>query len=508
MPTAIGPGFGDNLRLDTQPTGEVAEVGGDRANHPIPQEISSNAPVPDTHLGASVNRVGGSFLDALLRAPGKSGLLTIRPEVQALYPQTVGLDQVMTKMLSTEDGKAASKQILTHLEQRFQLNVPEPLIRAIEANPARLSQALQATPKGLSDGLKGLQAAIKAGRVPDIKPRSYQILEANPALKLDLGQWDGIQVKRPQTELKPLAGVRFMGSVKSDLSDAQAKANIVMAETRDLLAQNTSVRAGEPFKVTFNQREYGTVQEFMDALIASGHTIEATVEHRAADFADLKAKIGEQILDVAASIYVKTKLGGGRPEVKIPTIHSEIVYRIRSNDQTQGQRIDADVKFFQGISATGFHPVGLTREAAWCGRKVSAELGQDQALDAIKLSAAFTYVIKSAAKKAGMGVEGYGLTGVCNDSVAIIQHAATGKTTCHPLLMLDETLQPELQGRIAAGGPLRDVYQRLSRAIEQVPNDLGLAADAFARAKGSFAWPMATAPTLETYRAAQVFDLR
>lgn len=501
-PNAISPGLPPAAATTSHAISET-ELNPANGNPSVPLVVSTDAPVPETEIGRRTDRVGGTLFDALLRGPGKAGLLTIRPEAQALYPGTVGLDQVMAKMLSTEDGKLAAKKILTHLEQRFQLQVPAPLVQAIAANPARLSQALQATPRGLSDGLKGLQAAIKAGKVPDIKPRTYQV----PAAGLDLAQWDGLAIQRPQTELKPLAGVLHMGSVKSDLPDDRAKANIIVAETLDQLAQNTSARAGDPFKVKFNGQEYTTVQSFMDAVIASGHTIEATVEHRAADFADLKAKIGDQVLDVAASIYVKTNLGRGRPEVKIPTIHSEVIFRIRSNEQTQGQRIDADVKFYQGVSATGFHPVGLNREAAWCGRKESARLNQEQALDAIKLSAVFTDVIKSAAKKAGMGVEGYGLTGVCNDSVAIIQYAATGRTTCHPLLMLDETLQPELQARIALGGPLVEAYRRLSTAIEQVPNDLQWVPDVFARGKGSFAWTMRTAPTVEIYRAAQVFGL-
>lgn len=454
-----------------------------------------------TDLRGRLAGAGGSLL-AAFAGNVQGGLLTLRPEAAELYPQAIGLDQVMAEVLKPAEAQAAAKQLIGFFKQSTGLEIPDALAAVIIAHPERLSTALQATPAQLSKGIQGLQQAIRGGQVPDIQPRAYQIPN-----RLDLAQLGALPIQRPETALKPLVGALHMGSVKSDLPDDRAKMNIVTAEILDRLAQNTSKADGR-FEVTLNGRSYQRVDAFLKALIADGHTIEATVEHRAADFADLKAKIGDQVMDVAASIYVNTGIKQGEVQAKVPTVHSEIVYRIRSSDDTRGQRIDADVKFYQGVSSTGFHPVGLTREAAWCGKRVSDRLDQGQALEAMILSGLLTDVIKTAAKKAGLGVEGYGLTGVCNDSVAVIQHAVLGRTTAHPLLMLDETLVPELKARLADRAGRNTVgYRRLLASINFLPNDVKLVPDAPARAQTSFPWTLASAPTEETVRAARILGV-
>mgnify|MGYP000582460512 CR=1 FL=1 len=54
------------------------------------------------------------------------------------------------------------------------------------------------------------------------------------------------------------------------------------------------------------------------------------------------------------------------------------------------------------------------------------------------LAGAFTDVVEDAAKRLNLYADGYGITGVCNDSVAVVQQAVTGNASQYPLLMNDD----------------------------------------------------------------------
>ena len=50
----------------------------------------------------------------------------------------------------------------------------------------------------------------------------------------------------------------------------------------------------------------------------------------------------------------------------VPSAHSEMVVSLRAGPNTRGPKLDADLKYYQGVSGTGFFPVGSFAAPKWC----------------------------------------------------------------------------------------------------------------------------------------------
>jgi hypothetical protein len=102
-----------------------------------------------------------------------------------------------------------------------------------------------------------------------------------------------------------------------------------------------------------------------------------------------------------------------------------------------------------------------------------AALTGDKAQEAIKLAGLFSDVVGKTAKDLGLYAEGYGLTGVCNDAVALVSQAMTGTAHEYPLLMKDEVLLGEIQNRLSDNVRRDDpAYRKLGQAIRDLPSDV------------------------------------
>jgi hypothetical protein len=115
-----------------------------------------------------------------------------------------------------------------------------------------------------------------------------------------------------------------------------------------------------------------------------------------------------------------------------------------------------------------------------------------------KLAGLLGDVINDSAADQHLAMGGYGVTGVCNDSIAVLQQALAGRVTAYPLLERDETLAQELGKHIAAGGPDADAFRTLAASLAAVPNDMTPNASARERALASLPW----APGEEPFQSA------
>lgn len=389
------------------------------------------------------------------------------------------------------DREKAVKLILAEAEAELGLEVPPALRQAVLANPNRLADSLRATPAQMSQGLAALQGLMKSGTLGEGKPKS-RILP----LSFDLAKSDAITWTRPKPELKELVPGLYQGDAPSEISDAQAKSNVIAAEVFDRLWGNV-MSNGPRFSARYGGKRFTRIDTFVEALRRDGHEITAQVTHRVANFANLKTKVGDQLMDVPMGLLVATGINNpqGR-EAFVPAVHSEIVFSIRSTPATQGPGMDADIKFYQGVPFTGFFAADLVASPTWCGKSTSAVFDSAQATMALRYGGLLSSLIEESAKHEGLGMAGYGVTGVCNDSVAVIQHAVSGTTAAHPLLMLDESVLPFLEARLASPKSRRDRagYQALRASIKAVPNDLEQNASTRARARGSFPWEAGQEP--------------
>lgn len=421
------------------------------------------------------------------------------------YPGAVSLPTVVTQVANGPEGQAQLKALIADIEQKTGIKPPPALVQAVLANPTRFGELLVATPAQMSAGVDGLNAAYKAGKLPELPP-----MAANLPSGFDLANIDKAPVTRPEAVMKELGPGLFQGDIKNDaISDKQAKRNIVMAEVFDRLAGNSNKPTADRFEVDYDGSTFTRLETFLDKLAANGHDVTVAFEHRVANFANLKAQAPDgSFLDVPAALLVRTGIKDETTgqEAVLPAVHSEMVISVDSSNVTKGPKLDAKTKWFQGISGTGFFPAELSQTPRWCGDKTSATLTGDKALEAVHLAGLTSDLINVSAKEQGLAVGGYGATGVCNDSVAVVQRALTGKTAAYPLLMRDGTLMAELQERLSDKNKLDDPeYKAIGAAIKALPSDVKLNDTARERAReGGMPWDEGKEPFQHVVDARQI----
>lgn len=479
------------------PTGSAPPTGLEAAS--AAGVVPSGAVPSGTGTSGSGFPVGAGGLNLrTFSGPAGAGALDLIP---GRVPNAVSLTTVLKQSAGTPQGEQLVRGIAASLEQKAGMKIPEAVIQAALAHPERVTEMLAFTPAQMQASLQGLHAAHRAGKIPATPPREFKLPN-----RVDLLQADKHPIKRSQDDLKEIAPGLFRGDVPSDLPDAQAAQNTRMAEVLDRLSRNVGTPAGERFTVRLGSREFTRVDTFLKALTDMGYQVDAVVRHRVADFAGLKTKAPNgSIIDVPACILVRTGIKDAQgAEAMVPTVHSEIVYSIRAGAHADPPGLDADVKWYQGVPNTGFFASGLNRPSQWCGSTEVEHWSGDQAIKAAKLSSLLGDIIRDSADAAGLLMSGYGVTGVCNDSVAVVQQAIAGRATAYPLLMQDATLTDQIQQRLTDKDRRDDpAYRELSGAMADVPSDAMSNASAGSRALASLPWAAGKEPfaSVETARA-------
>lgn len=356
------------------------------------------------------------------------------------------------------------------------IEVPPALVAAAKANPERITDLLALTPGQMRLGFDAVNAKhkLQTAQTPNATPAPTKTRQLPKTTKTQ--NLDTIAIKRPEGDLKQLAPGLWQGDVKNDkLDDNGAKKNIVLAEIFDRLAANPTAAKGAVFAVEHNGHKFTNLDKFIAELVKDGHTVDAVITHRVADFCALKTKAPDgSIIDVPAALLVKTGVTDKNGnEAIVPGVHSEVVFHVRSSAATKGPKLDGDIKFYQGMPNTGFFPADVMRKSTWTGRTEAAQLDQTQALKAIRLAAVLSDVIIDASASKDLAMSGYGVTGVCNDSVAVLQFILCGgNVTGYPLFMRDDELIPEIEKRLKDKNRTDDAELReLLAAIKAVPSD-------------------------------------
>ncbi|GIW70843.1 MAG: hypothetical protein KatS3mg102_0385 [Planctomycetota bacterium] len=471
----------------------------DTARAPAPPAADSARAAPASRAGPNGGRLAvvAALAEAAAAAPLSGGELAApvgRPGALELVPgrcaDAVSLSSVLAAM-PPEQAEGALGRLGALLERTTGVR-PSAEQLAEAASGAGLARLVALSPAQLSAGMDALNAAYRAGALGELPPRPQRLPDG-----FDLAELPSLSFELPQPELEPLAPGLWHGDAPGALPPARARANIAAAEIFDRLAANAGLPEGERFSVRYAGGTYTRLDTLLDRLLADGHTIEVEVRHRVANFANLKTRAPDgRLLDVPLPLLVRTGVRGpDGEEAAVPAVHSELVLHIRPGPETAGPGLTADVKWYQGVNGTGFFPCDLTASPAWCGGVVTERWTGERAREAAALAGLLGEAIRASARAQGLAAGGYGITGVCNDSVAIVQHALSGRVTGHPLLMRDEALQGELERRLAEG-PRRDGrrYRRLLASIAAVPSDQEPNGSAPARALASLPWPPGREP--------------
>jgi len=494
-------------RIGNQPPPSVATSQPVRhttpASTPTPAAPAADAaPKGWTPKPATTARVAGAVSNALQHAgPSSVELLPGR------YADAVSLTTVLKAVGSSPQGQAALGQVLDGIKAKTGVEIPAELRAAVMANPEALTKALELTPGQLSGGILGMNAAYQAGKVkapaeaPKLLPQ-----------KFDLKDLASLDVPRPKSEMKELAPGLFQGDLPSATSDAQVKNNRVLAEVFQRLSSNASAADGQKFEVTYGGKSFSKLEDFTAALKKDGYEVNVRFDSRVANFSNLKTAVPgtnpPKFVDVPAPLMIKTgvKDASGK-EALVPAVHSEMIISLKAGPNTKGPKFDADLKFYQGVSATGFFPANVHADPSWCGRVTTAEATGDKAMKAIRVAGAFTDLVNTTAKDKNLYAAGYGITGVCNDSVAVVQQAVTGKASQYPLLMKDSVLMGEIDKHLSDANRADDAtFRTIRSAIRELPSDTRMTPSTKARALASMPWTPGKEPFQSTVDARRILS--
>lgn len=461
------------------------------AGTPIAGGLPVGAPVGNAVGGGMKMGIPGlQDFASVLATPSKNRLDLIPNRA----PNAVSVVAVLQQMAGTPALAAAVKQMASMVTAQTGVPIPEAMVNAVVANPTRIADLLTMSPAQMRAGFQTLNAANQAKAAKAAKAAAgngaNNAAAGNAAskpdyqlpTKLDFNSFDRSQIKRPQGDLAvllpstdPQKPTIMRGDVPSNLDDATVKNNRFAAEIFDRLSSNANVAAGQQkFSVQYQGQNYTTPQAFLAALQKDGHTVEAVLQHRVADFVGMKLKNADgSMLDVPVALMIKTGIKDANgEEAVVPTIHSELVFKIRKGPNTKGAGLDADFKWFQGINGTGFFPADAMRTSPWCGMTQSSHLDAKETARAMDVAATLGEVIKKSAEKQHLAVAGYGITGVCNDTVSVVEKIVKGSVTAYPLMMQDDTLTGEIKRRLSDKTRSDDATLRtLLNTLPQVPSD-------------------------------------
>ncbi len=427
--------------------------------------------------------------------------------VPGRYPDAVPLTTVLGAIAGSPQGQAGLNQVLDGLQAKTGVAIPPEMRAAVLSNPAALTKAMELTPGQLSSGILAMNGAHQAGKLKPPEPPKQLLPQ-----QFDLSTLDQVDAPRPASTMKELAPGLFQGDLPSTTSDAQIKRNRVLAEVFGRLSNNPSLPQGEQFSVTHGGKAFTSLEAFTRQLQADGYEVQVTFEQRIANFSNLKTPVPgsnpPQFLDVPAPLMVKTGLKDGLgKEAVVPAVHSEMVVSIKAGPAAKGPRFDADLKFYQGTSGTGFFPCNVHADPSWCGRVNQGTVTGADALKAIAVAGAFTDVVNTTAREKNLYADGYGVTGVCNDSVAVVQQAVTGRATQYPLLMRDEVLYGALKERLSDANKADDpAYKAIRTAMRELPSDLRRNDSQKARALASLPWAAGREPFVSSEEARRILS--
>ncbi len=461
------------------------------------------APVAPARTNSWTGPAGPAVRDAFKTVAG--GLKNAGPSnyelVPGRYPDAVPLTAVLSAVSASPQGQAAINKILDEVKAKTGIAIPPELRAEVLSNPAALTNVLELTPGQLSGGIAALNAAHQAGTLKPSEPVKLLLPQ-----QFDLSNLDSVDAPRPPSTLKELAPGLFQGDLPSATSDAQVKRNRVLAEVFGRLSNNPGLADGEKFSVTHNGQSFTKLDDFVGALKADGYEVNVSFEQRVANFSNLKTAVPgsnpPKFLDVPAPLMIKTGIKDGLgKEAVVPAVHSEMLVSIK------GPKFNADLKYYQGTSGTGFFGRGVHADPSWCGRSTQAQLKGDDALKAISLAGAFTDVVNTTAKAKNLYADGYGVTGVCNDSVAVVQQAVTGRADAYPLLMKDSVLAEAITARLTDADKSDDKsYRALRAAMRELPSDTRKNESQQRRALASLPWEAGREPFASSEEARRILS--
>ncbi len=158
-----------------------------------------------------------------------------------------------------------------------------------------------------------------------------------------------------------------------------------------------------------------------------GHSVEVIRNHTLADFIALADERVTPARPIRLPLWVDTgiPLEGGRT-LDFPVMHSEHIWRIR------GPQVNARVSFYLGTEGVGYFPKTAARPT-WAGERVMARftnVSEAQIVTIKQITRESALYLREtrlrSEQQGGLGADGYGILGICNDSTRAVARTLPG----------------------------------------------------------------------------------
>ncbi len=242
-------------------------------------------------------------------------------------------------------------------------------------------------------------------------------------------------------------------------------------------------------RVVNGQQSFVSVGEVFDGLVASGHTVWVEPRVHFADFLGLYYE-GKSVI---APVWIDTgirRVSGAN--LLVPAPHAGLTFHV------EGPLLQADIEFFMGTDGgTQFRAVSSVPRAEWQGKRALAHYDSSSDLATTRATLVQAARLRKKWQTQGLSLPnwGYGVLGVCNDSVAVVQLLVEGRGA--QLFPLAHAVPSSVEDDIDA-------------ALVALPSDLAepIPPDAAARVRTSFPYSdMAMADTYFPLYAQEIREL-
>jgi hypothetical protein len=201
-----------------------------------------------------------------------------------------------------------------------------------------------------------------------------------------------------------------------------------MADVLNRLSLNSLSSAGPVTAQVSDEkgsRDATSPQALVAALISTGHTVVVSDARYFANFGHFHYK-GQ---DVMMPFWIDSQIAipGTRRALLVPVSHAEYEWHIR------GPKINADVSYYFGIDGKAEFRTMDTLDQAWVLGRHAHEYRNNDAVEVSRLVGLMVVAyIHQHLRRPDLPFGGYYTLGVCQDSVAAIEHKMTGRSTLFP----------------------------------------------------------------------------
>jgi hypothetical protein len=434
------------------------------------------------------------------------------------YPDTIGLPDLIRKLKDNEQGRAFVGQFVGLLKQSLGVELNPADVEAAMDKPEVFLDLLQFSPQQLAAGRDILLDVLAQTGGPggDLPLPAMLKSEYQLGASLNYESIDAHPFQVPPDELVPVVDGVYLGVVRDRRIPAdQMRENFIFAEVVERLGMNIRASEEDKFSVEYEGQRYARLPDFLQGLLDTGHEMKAFVRHYVAPFVPMYAVGPDSNLHpVAATVFLRTGFKDAQGvEAALPLFHSELVFSVKPGPGTPGQGVHATVQYYQGIPKTGFYGEGNMERPRWLGEVVTDDaFSTNEAAVALLLGGYMVDVTRAIAEKHDILFDGWGVTGVCNDSAAVLQQSVHGKVTSYPLFMRDDMMLAELEERFAPTHRGRNArldqlaYRILAQSIRNTPEDMSPTPSALQRLRLSFPWQRGQEPFYSAQDARRIVD--